>query len=121
MEINEKNSVENVNEEDFSEVAGGRKVNFFGMASEIGSYHKCDLCGKYGTVHLSNGSDACLDCLEKIGKIIGKDNTFKLIATNSTTQKEILSPPTPTSSNTSNTSNRYLVFIASQISVWAQR
>ena len=97
MDFDKKNSKQvNLGED----VSSGRRVNFFGFESKTGSYAKCDLCGKYGTVHLSNGSDACLDCLEKIGKIIGKDNTFKLIATNSTTQKEILSPPTPTSSNT---------------------
>lgn len=79
MDINEKNSVENVNEEDFSEVAGGRKVNFFGVASKTGSYHKCDFCGKYGTMPLVNGQDCCLECLEKIKNAVGQNNVIKLV------------------------------------------
>ena len=79
MDINEKNSVENVNEEDFSEVAGGRKVNFFGMPSETGSYSKCDFCGKYGTMPLVNGQDCCLKCLKRMKDLVGENNVIKLL------------------------------------------
>lgn len=100
MDFDEKNSKEvNLGED----VSGGRRVNFFGFKSNTGNYRKCDICGKYGAMHLSNGTDTCLNCLEKLVKIIGQDNTFKLLNTNSGAQKEILSPPTPTSGNTNNT------------------
>ena len=106
MDINEKNSVENVNEEDFSEVAGGRKVNFFGMASETGSYSKCDLCGEYGTVPLSNGVDVCLRCLGKKKNLIGQDNTFRLLAINTDIPKEVLAPSAPASNDKTTTEKK---------------
>lgn len=106
MDINQKNSAENVNEEDFSKVTGGKKVNFFGVPSETGSYSKCDLCGKYGTVPLSNGVDVCLHCLGKVKNLIGQDNTFRLLATNTDIPREILAPSNPPASNDKTTTEK---------------
>lgn len=103
MDIDKKISTQNDSGKDFSDVSGGKRVNFFGFKSKTGNYTKCDLCGKYGTVPLSNGVDICLHCLEKVKNIIGPNNTFKLLAPNSGEQKEILSPNTIIQKNTNNT------------------
>ena len=79
MDINEKNSMQNVTNEEFSKISGGKKVNFLGLESETGSYHKCDFCGKYGTLPLVNGQDCCLECLEKIKNAVGQNNVIKLV------------------------------------------
>ena len=79
MDINEKNSMQDVTNEEFSKISGGKKVNFLGFESKTGSYHKCDFCGKYGTMPLVNGQDCCLECLEKIKNAVGQNNVIKLL------------------------------------------
>lgn len=64
---------------DLENVVGGKKVNLFGFESESGSYTKCDMCGSYHAIPLSNGLDTCLDCLAKLSRIIGQNNTFRLL------------------------------------------
>lgn len=74
-----ENEKELLNDAEQSEVAGGKQVNFFGVASKTGSYHKCDFCGKYGTMPLVNGQDCCLKCLEKMKDSVGENNVIKLL------------------------------------------
>ena len=85
MKFNKK--ITHTRNKDLEKVSGGKRVNFFGFESSTGSYRKCDMCNEYGAIPLSNGIDSCLNCLERLGKIIGQNNVYSLIAPSKNPQK----------------------------------
>lgn len=74
-----ENDKELLSESEQLEIAGGKRVNFFGFSSKTGNYTKCDFCGKYGAMPLVNGKDTCLSCLDKLKATLGQENVIKLL------------------------------------------